>query len=222
MLKLKQKQTLEHLDNVIRALFADEASGHDYYHVKRVVNLTTRFLYSGVNEFVALAIAYLHDVFDDKVHKVDNLDLALKDFFETHQLDFHPHVDAIILGVSQIGYKGGFGVVNKTPEATLVSDADLIESMGAIGIARTFYYAGSKNTPLFLEGDFNRTIDSLADYRKESPHALAHFDEKLLKLVDLIVTDKAKVIARHRHQTLVQFYEAFYQEMEESSPISES
>lgn len=217
MLKLSQAQTLNHLDQIIRTHFEGEETGHDYGHIKRVVNLTARFVYGEVNEFVALSIAYLHDVFDDKVNKVDNLTIALKKLFIENDLNFEGFEDEIILGVSQIGYKGGFGVKHKTPEATLVSDADLLESMGAIGIARTFYYAGSKNTPLYIEGIETAEIDSLEAYRKESAHALAHFDDKLLKLVNLIVSDKAKIIAKRRHETLMNFHQEFYLEMEESS-----
>lgn len=217
ILKLNHKQTLEDLDNIIHSLFSDESTGHDYDHTKRVVNLTSRFVLPQSNAFVALAIAYLHDVFDDKVNKVENLEIALRDFFSKYELDFDGYEDEIILGVSQIGYKGGFGVKNKTHEADLVSDADLMEAMGALGIARTFYYAGSKNTPLFKDTDRQRNIESIEDYRKDNVHALQHFDEKLLKLRPLIVTPRAQAMADRRAKVLRDFYDEFYLEIEEST-----
>lgn len=219
MLKLSQKQTLKQLDIIIKDVFSQEETGHDYAHTKRVVNLTSRFVYPGVDAFVSLSIAYLHDVFDDKINKVDDLSTALSKFFIKHDLDFEGKEQDIKLGVSQIGYKGGFGVKHKTPEATLVSDADYLEAMGSIGIARTFYYAGSKGTPLFIGGLSLRDIDSLETYREESKHALAHLDEKLLKLVHLIESPKAKEIAARRHAMLVSFHDEFMLEMEEASEL---
>ena len=216
MLKLSQKQTLKQLDTIIKDVFSQEETGHDYAHTKRVVNLTSRFVYAEVDAFVALSIAYLHDVFDDKINKVDNISTALSEFFIKHKIDFEDKEEEIILGVSQIGYKGGFGVKHKTPEATLVSDADYLEAMGSIGIARTFYYAGSKGTPLFNDQSSPRDIDSLETYRTESNHALAHFDEKLLKLVHLIESPKAQEIAKRRHAMLVSFHQEFMMEIEES------
>ena len=216
MLKLSQKQTLNQLELVIQSQFSDELTGHDFAHIKRVVNLTTRFVSNEINEFVALSIAYLHDVFDDKINKVDNLEKALLDYFDKHKLNFEGFEDEIILGVSQIGYKGGFGVKDKIPEATLVSDADYLDAIGAIGIARTFYYAGSKNTPLFIPNTPTGSINSLDEYRKESAHALAHFDDKLLKLNDLIVSKKARELAQRRHKMLQLFYKEFMLEMDES------
>ena len=196
MLKPSYKQTLNQLETIIHSLFSDENTGHDFAHIKRVVNLTARFVDIGINEFVALSIAYLHDVFDDKINKVDNINEALRNFFKVHNLNFEGFEDEIILGVSQIGYKGGLGVKNKTREASIVSDADYLDAIGAIGIARTLYYANRKNTPL---------VDSLI-----------HFDEKLFKLKDLIVNDKAKALAEKRHQVLRNFYDDFMSELEES------
>lgn len=216
MLSNNQIFILDNLDQNIFKMMSKDKSGHDYYHIKRVVNLTSRLISETDNEFVIKVIAYLHDVFDDKICKTDNLELSLKNLFFEWDLDLEGYDDEIILGVSQIGYKGGFGIQNKIRVAQIVSDADYLDAMGAIGIARTFYYAGSKGTPLYDPTLKSIEIDSLLTYRNTERNAIAHLDEKLIKLYDLLETEKAKKIGKVRHQRLLDFYQAFYDEMNES------
>ncbi|WP_237558321.1 HD domain-containing protein [Erysipelothrix sp. strain 2 (EsS2-7-Brazil)] len=216
MLSNNQISILNNLDQNIFEMMSADKSGHDYYHIKRVVNLTSRLISETDNEFVIKSIAYLHDVFDDKVLKTDNLELSLQNLFKKWNLDFEGFEDEIILGVSQIGYKGGFGVQNKIRSAQIVSDADYLDAMGAIGIARTFYYAGSKGTPLYDPTLKSVEIDSLSAYRTLKRNAIEHLDEKLVKLYDLLETEKAKRIGKARHQRLLDFYQDFYDEMNES------
>ncbi|CAH2762850.1 phosphohydrolase [Erysipelothrix amsterdamensis] len=216
MLSNNQICILDNLDQNIFKMMSKDKSGHDYYHIKRVVNLTSRLISETDNEFVIKVIAYLHDVFDDKIFKTDNLELALKNLFREWDLNFEGYDDEIILGVSQIGYKGGFGIKNKIRVAQIVSDADYLDAMGAIGIARTFYYAGSKGTPLYDPTLKRIEIDSLSTYRNTERNAIEHLDEKLIKLYELLETEEAKKIGRVRHQRLLDFYQAFYDEMNES------
>lgn len=216
MLSNNQIFILDNLDQNIFKMMSKDKSGHDYYHIKRVVNLTSRLISETDNEFVIKVIAYLHDVFDDKIFKTDNLELSLKNLFLEWDLDLEGYDDEIILGVSQIGYKGGFGTQNKIRVAQIVSDADYLDAMGAIGIARTFYYAGSKGTPLYDPTLKSIEIDSLSTYRNTERNAIAHLDEKLIKLYDLLETENAKKIGKVRHQRLLDFYQAFYDEMNQS------
>lgn len=216
MLSNNQIFILDNLDQNIFKMMSKDKSGHDYYHIKRVVNLTSRLISETDNEFVIKVIAYLHDVFDDKIFKTDNLELSLKNLFLEWDLDLEGYDHEIILGVSQIGYKGGFGTQNKIRVAQIVSDADYLDAMGAIGIARTFYYAGSKGTPLYDPTLKSIEIDSLSTYRNTERNAIAHLDEKLIKLYDLLETENAKKIGKVRHQRLLDFYQAFYDEMNES------
>lgn len=216
MLSNSQIKTLDNLDHCIFDLMSKEHTGHDYYHVKRVVNLTSRLICNTDNEFVIKAIAYLHDVYDDKVSKTSDLGSDLKKLIETWCLDFEGYENEIIQGVSQIGYKGGFGIKHKIRPAQIVSDADYLDSMGAIGIARTFYYAGSKGSNLYNPNLERISIDSLDTYRNAERNAIDHFDEKLLKLYDSLETEKARAIGKVRHQRLKDYYRNFYDEMNES------
>lgn len=207
-----QIQTLNTVEVNIKSLFKNDFTGHDYDHIKRVVNLTTRLLVEEANHFVTLMIAYFHDVFDDKL--IVNTEYStLNDYVVAWQLDLDGFDAEIAEGIKSIGFKGGFVKVEKSLEATIVSDADYLDSMGAIGIGRAFYYAGSKGLPFHdsdLEGLVATDYDS---YRNLQRNAIAHFDEKLLKLKNYIVTPKGRELAERRHQVLQEFYKEFYDEL---------
>lgn len=215
MLSNQQKNNLRILEDHIKAHFEKEASGHDFHHIKRVVSVTTRLMHSDDPYlYEALVIAWLHDVYDDKVQVVENLELSLRALLNEWEIDIEKEsLDIILEGVSQIGYKGGFGVKDKNYPAQYVSDADYLDAMGAIGIARTFYYAGIKGTPLYdpnLEGVVHEDYDS---YRNAKRNAIAHFDEKLLKLKDLMHTQEGKKQAEVRHQFMLEYVQHFYDEV---------
>ncbi|WP_236261976.1 HD domain-containing protein [Erysipelothrix aquatica] len=215
MLSKHEQSVLSNIDTHIFDYFQNETSGHDYYHIKRVVDITSRLIaLEDEARYLALLIAYFHDVFDDKVNPTDDLDSSLRELFKSWNLDFEGLESEIIAGVAQIGYKGGHGVVNKTYAAQYVSDADMIDSMGAIGIARTFYYAGSKGTPIYDPTLKGVTIESYDDYRNVQRNAIDHFDEKLLKLIDWIKTPEGKRMAQERHDLMQAFKDQFYKEMD--------
>lgn len=212
MLDSKQKQTINELHDHVKNFLKEDTTGHDFEHIKRVVNLTTRFLTSE-NHFVALSIAYMHDLFDDKLNKVDNIDEAFNQLINAWNLDLLNYNQEILQGVKSIGFKGGFNEATQSKEASLVSDADYLDAMGAIGIARTFYYAGSKGHPLYKEELKNVEIHNEEDYRNKERNAIAHFDEKLFKLKDLIKNPEAKILAEERHALLIEFYNQFMNEI---------
>ena len=213
MLDFKEKQTLNRLHDHVSFFFKDDASGHDFEHIKRVVKLTTRFLLNE-NHFVALSIAYMHDLFDDKLNKVENIDQAFNQLLHEWELDLLGFEKEILAGIKSIGFKGGFNKVPQSPEASLVSDCDYLDAMGAIGIARTFYYAGSRGHPIYNAKLKDVEITNEEDYRNKERNAIAHFDEKLFKLKDLIKNPKAKKLAEKRHTIMKEFYKEFMEEVE--------
>ena len=217
MLSSKQQQTIQTIDSKIFELFAQEFTGHDYYHTKRVVNLTTRLMHYDDEElFAALVIAYFHDVFDDKINPSDDMSSDLLKLFGEWNLDLEGKESLIMDGIKQIGYRGGYGIKNKTFPAQYVSDADLLDAMGAVGIARTFYYAGSKKHPFHdpkLEGIAPENIE---EYRNLERNPINHFNEKLLLLREWILTPEGIKIAETRHQLLVDFYNEFMEEMKDN------
>lgn len=208
MLDFKQEQTIHKIHDHVESFFKSDLTGHDFEHIKRVVKLTTRFLMEE-NHFVAISIAYMHDLFDDKINKVNDINKAFKTLMTEWDLDLLGFDQEILEGIKSIGFKGGFNQVIQSPEASLVQDADYLDAMGAIGIARTFYYAGSKGHPLYNPKLKDVEIHSEDDYRTKERNAIAHFDEKLLKLKDLIKHPKAQALARERHKILLDFYKQF-------------
>ena len=211
-LSSSQIKTLEIVDTNIKTMFSKDYTGHDYDHIRRVVNLTTRLLVDKANPFVTYMIAYFHDVFDEKVEINEFKDL--QSIVELWNLDLEGFDKEIEAGIQSIGFKGGFIEHDKSLEAIIVSDADYLDSMGAIGIARTFYYAGSKGLPFHnkdLEGVYAKDYE---DYRKLDRNTITHFEEKLLRLKDYVATEKGKVIAHERHGLLLEFYHQFLKEVQ--------
>ena len=119
MLDCKQQKTINEIHDHVASFLKDDATGHDFEHIKRVVKLTTRFLVDE-NHFIALAIAYMHDLFDDKINKVDNMDQAFIELINKWELDLLGYDQEILQGIASIGFKGGFNQVSKSPEAQIV------------------------------------------------------------------------------------------------------
>lgn len=205
-----QKQTLNNLEINIRKLFEVDKTGHDFGHIQRVVKLTTRLLVDDVNPFVTISIAYCHDLFDEKL---DTPFQTFKEMKDAWKLDFETYDQEIEKGIFSLGYKGGFEKKVLSKEARLVYEADLLDAMGAIGIARTFYYAGSKQMPFHDENLEGVIAENIKDYRNKSRNTIAHFDEKLLKLKDEMKSEKAIEIANRRHKLLLEFKRAFEEEI---------
>ncbi len=207
----KQINTLNRIDDNIKLMFKSDATGHDYDHMKRVVNLTARLLVDKSDPFVAYCIAYFHDVFDDKL---DNAFASLEALVKAWDLDLEGKDQRIKEDIFSLGYKGGFIKTEKSLEAQIVYEADLLDAMGAVGIARAFYYAGFKGLP-FHDNDLEGQVaTNLEEYRHLKRNAIAHFEEKLLRLNKEFITPKGQEIAKERHKRLQDFYNAFYEEIQ--------
>ena len=177
----------------VLAQMAQNDPAHDEEHVLRVVGLTKDLLARcpQADPFRAQLLAWLHDLSDDKL--VSNLGAdSLAAFLARLEV---PEADArfVLGGLPYISYRKHPHLGPEIPlEIRLVQDADRIDAMGAMGIARTFAYGGAKGRSL-----------------KDS---LAHFDDKLLKLYDLLGTAEAKELARPRYEFLKTFYTQFQNE----------
>lgn len=214
----RQLRVLKLIDRTIYDKYHQEHSGHDYWHIKRVVNLTQYIMPESADPYVAVLIAYLHEEFDDKLH-----DSTAEEPIVLRQVSdqFAEVKDLVYDGIKQIGYKGGFNTPQRFAESQVVSDADVLDAMGALGIGRAFYYAGARSIPFFdpdLEGILP---ENLEEYRNLPRNSVTHFAEKLLKLKDTIVTEKAKPIAEKRHQILLDFYESFYHELQQAKILGQ-
>jgi len=205
-------------EDFVQATLAGTEAGHDWSHVDRVRNMA---LYlremegTGDRQVIELA-ALLHDIADAKFHGGDQelgANLATK-FLERNGLDEEKilHIRSI---VRHISFKGGHdqnGI--QSPEFRIVQDADRLDAMGAIGIARTFNYGGFRNLPIYDPGVPPGSYASADEYYASKAPTINHFHEKLLKLKDLIQTPSGKILAEDRHRFMLDFLDQFHRELD--------
>lgn len=202
----------------VKEQLADAEAGHDWFHIERVWKLARKIQQTegGNLEIIELA-ALLHDIADPKFHNGDE-QLALNisnDFMTSQNVD--PETAAAVLDIiKNISFKNR-GEQQKAPslELKIVQDADRLDAIGAIGIARTFHFGGFRNNPLYdpeVKPNFQQTKE---EYKKSQGTTVNHFYEKLLLLKDLMNTQSAKKLAERRHAFMLSFLEEFYQEWHE-------
>src|SRR5690606_13387960 len=171
---------------------------HDYYHIERVVKMAKRIAQEeNADLFLVELSAWLHDVGDYKLHGgIDKSEEMISEFL--NELNVSTEIISKTNEiVSQVSFSKGNAPT--TLEAKIVQDADRLDAIGAIGLARTFAYGGSKQREI---------------YNPENPEetSIQHFYDKLLKLKNLMNTGSARRIAEERHQFLEEFLERFYAE----------
>lgn len=190
-------------------------SGHDWWHILRVWNNTKLILQSeDANHLVCELTALLHDIADSKFHNGDETigPRIAGEFLTSIGIDDSTikHVQNIILNMS---YKASLGEVNfHSKELEIVQDADRLDAIGAIGIARAFNYGGFKNREIYNPTiPFEENLSKEA-YKNTTAPTINHFYEKLLLLKDKMNTPTAKRIAENRHQYMEGFLTQFYGE----------
>ncbi|MBP2241272.1 uncharacterized protein J2Z40_001834 [Cytobacillus eiseniae] len=196
----------------VKDVLSKDSSGHDWYHIERV---RRNALYiaekeNNGNRFIIELAALLHDIPDEKLnYSKEAGKRKLTDFLGSLKLDSKDY-DQIIEIIDSISFKGGNHTKLLTVEAEIVQDADRLDALGAIGIARTFAYGGKKGHAMY-DPELNvREEMTEREYRTGKSSSVHHFYEKLLKLKDLLNTATAKEIADQRHQFMEQFLEQFY------------
>jgi uncharacterized protein len=201
----------------VRLQSNSEGSGHDWWHVVRVRNAANYICRKeGGDAFVVELAALLHDIAD---HKFYDGDMEIGPKKASQWLRGQGVPDETVTAVSEIvrnvSFKGG-GVRDTALsfEGMIVRDADRLDAIGAIGIARTFAFAGFKGE-LIYDPEINpKTHDSFTDYKNKKSTAINHFYEKLLLLKDRMHTATAKRIAEDRHKFLECYLRAFFREWE--------
>lgn len=204
---------LEQARIYVRQELERDSSGHDWWHIVRVAGMAKR-LAAGerADVFVCELAATLHDVADEKLNPSKEAGLRkVESWLESAAVrpEDRMHVMDII---STMSYGGGQGKPMRTPEGRVVQDADRLDAIGAIGVARTFAYGGWKGTPMHNPELPPRERMTAEQYRNEESTAVNHFYEKLLKLKVLMNTDTARAVAEERHRFMEQFLEQFYRE----------
>ncbi|PEJ29062.1 MULTISPECIES: HD domain-containing protein [Bacillus] len=210
---MKKQEKIQKTVAFVRNILETDASGHDWYHIERVHKLALSLSEKeGGDRFVIEMAALLHDVADEKLNESEEAGMKkVSDWLEGLNVteEETEHILHIIMNMS---YKGGHGGKVSTLEGKIVQDADRLDALGAIGIARTFAYGGAKGRLMYDPNIPPREEMTKEEYRKNDDPSLNHFYEKLLKLKDLMNTDAAKREAEIRHRYMEEFIEQFMKE----------
>ncbi len=207
-----KKVILKQTKNFIQEQFKNESTGHDWWHIYRVRNMA---LYLAENEggdkFIIEMAALLHDLDDWKITE-DSGSAKTKIWLQKTGLSEEENINIIDI-IEQVSFKGA-GVETKaiSIEAKIVQDADRLDAIGAIGIARTFAYGGSKGRLIYDPQVQPQMHESFDSYKKGDGPTINHFYEKLLLLKDRMNTATAKKLAEHRHKIMELFLEEFFAE----------
>lgn len=200
----------------VEKLLANEGSGHDWQHIRRVWKTAERLGYfENADGFVVSLAALLHDVDDGKLTG----DLATEEALPTarsimHKAGVDPSVlETVCETIKMTGFhKSIDGGRPRTLEAQILSDADQLDAIGAVGIARTFVYGASRKRSMFEPADFPMPEFTAAQYDANKGSTVNHFFEKLLKLRGRMHTVSGRLEAEKRHATMVSFLNDFFDE----------
>jgi uncharacterized protein len=193
------------------SVFEKDSSGHDIYHTLRVHDLAVTICRKegGDMDIVRLA-ALLHDVDDRKLFG-DNGFQNARAFMDSEHIDLEGQL-LICDIISEVSFKGKDSVVPTSLEGKIVQDADRMDAIGAIGIARAFAYGGSKGRAMHIPDEAPKEGMSEKEYFENKGTSINHFYEKLLLLKDMMNTDTAREMAEARHEYMEGFLDEFMSE----------
>lgn len=213
-----QSTIIENTIPFVKTTLQNTEGGHDWFHIERVWKNTLLILEEeqDANRLVCELAALLHDIADSKFHEGDETlgpKIARK-FLKEQNVS-----DEIIHSVQQIienmSFKSSLERIDyHSKEMDIVQDADRLDAIGAIGIARTFNYGGYKNRSLYDPEILPQKNLSKEEYKNSTAPTINHFYEKLLLLKDKMNTTAGKRIAQQRHDFMEQFLSQFYDEWE--------
>ncbi len=211
---MENSELVKRVATLARNFHLSDTTGHDWWHIYRVWNLSKYIAqHENADALVVEVAALLHDMDDHKIPGAD-----AKNFPNARNTLLSLNADSLLVEkvvevISQVSFKGaGVDTTPTSLEACVVQDADRIDAIGAIGVARAFAYGGSKNRELYNPEIQPILHNSFEEYKSSKGSTLNHFYEKLLLLKDLLNTNTAKRIAQQRHAYMQQFVEQFLDE----------
>ena len=209
-----EKEIITKVTAEIKAQFEGEGTGHDWWHIVRVVNIAKQIAKEeGANSFIVELSALLHDVGDHKFHKEkDAAEKLISEMLDNAGVS-EELKNQVLEIVSNVSYKGANVETRPTSlEGKVVQDADRLDAIGAIGIARAFAYGGNKERLLYHPEQPPVTHNDFEAYKIDKGHTINHFYEKLLLLKDRMQTKSGKEMAEERHQYMEGYLKQFYKE----------
>ena len=211
---MKELSLIDAAVDFVQEYMQDKEAGHNWWHIERVRHNAMN-IYSIEKEGDPLVIelaALLHDIGDDKIDpETDGIELV-RSFLSENKSD-NGIIDAVSEIMAKISFRDNIGAeYERSIELDIVQDADRLDAIGAIGIARAFAYGGSKGNEIYNPEQEIREYKNGRDYGRSDSSTINHFYEKLLKLKDKMNTDTGKMLADRRHRYMEGFLERFYEE----------
>lgn len=209
------KSTIDNTIEFVKEKLEGAEAGHDWFHIERVWKLSRKIAETeDCDHDVVELSALLHDIADPKFHNGDET-IAPKisrEFLEQQNVPDET-IENILFVINNISFKNRDQAPQNPPiELKIVQDADRIDAIGAIGIARTFNFGGFKNNLMYDPETPPNPGMTKEQYKKSNGTTINHFYEKLLLLKDLMNTEKGKKLAEERHDYMLNFLDQFYRE----------
>lgn len=207
------EQLVQNATKFIKEIFQNDFSGHDFFHSMRVYRTAINIAEAEHADMQVVALAaLLHDVDDRKLSPMTAEKKENAARFMRSQNVPESEIRQVRQIIDEVSFKGTDSVRPSTPEGKCVQDADRLDALGAIGIARTFAYGGSHNRAIYDPELPPRTAMNQAQYYSSKSTSLNHFYEKLFLLEGMMNTETGKAIARKRTQYMQQFVDEFLNE----------
>ena len=213
----QQQLVIENTIRFVKKTLKNAEGGHDWFHIERVYKNAQLISKSEkVNDFIVALGALLHDIADPKFYDGDETigpEMA-KEFLITQGVE-KTAIQHVVTIINNISYKTSLDKNAKhfsSPELNVVQDADRLDAIGAIGIARCFNYGGFKNREMYNPEIAPNLNISKEEYKKSTAPTINHFYEKLLLLKDKMNTETGRQLAAERHTYMEGFLDQFYEE----------
>jgi uncharacterized protein len=215
-MQMNQKEIIQKTGNFVAEEMSAEGSGHDWFHIDRVRKMAVRIgEKEGCDLFVTEMAALLHDLDDWKLTDNNSGSLVKTEKWLTLLNLESSFTKQILSIIGEVSFKGaGIETLVSSVEAAAVQDADRLDAIGAIGIARTFAYGGHKSRLIYDPGVPTDLHDDFQNYKASTAPTINHFYEKLLLLKDRMNTETAKTIAEGRHRFMENYLNQFFDEWE--------
>lgn len=212
-----EKEIIDKTVDFVKQTLNSAEGGHDWWHVYRVWKMAIRIVEEeSANPFVVQLSALLHDIADSKFHD-GNEELGPQmamDFLKKFEVDEVIIIEVVAI-IEHMSFHKSFDQMDyESLEMDVVSDADKLDAIGAIGIARTFNYGGHKGFSIYDPNIKPQQYKNKEDYKKSDAPTINHFYEKLFLLKDMMKTETGKRLAAERHLFMEKYLDQFYKEWE--------
>ena len=214
---MNKNQIIKNTIEFVKEILQNAEGGHDWWHIYRVWNNAKKINKSEkADSFIVELGALLHDIADSKFNNGDEEigPQKARQFLESQLLE-EKDINHLVKIIRNISFKGGNFIQNfRSVESDIIQDADRLDAIGAVGIARAFNYGGFKNRELYNPNIPPKLDMSKEEYKNSTAPTINHFYEKLLLLKDKMNTTTGRVLAEQRHIFMEQYLEQFYSEWE--------